>query len=141
MADDVLEPEHVEYLDKPPQPQQEPTHFYYEGSGCPCFSACGCLTLGILVLVLYNFGAVFSTLIILAIAVVISAALLRLAGINRFSPGYVYLMVPIFLVIMNVLMRIWKGQAPYSLGGIVIGTLVIYGFLWFAQTLGRRPMP
>lgn len=134
-----LEPETVEYFDPSAvRPAVETRTVVIEGSSLPCCPTCGCLLAVLALLLLVNFGGVLATIVLLIAAAWISAFLLQAAGVNRVSPFYVFLMVPMFLTVANLGTRLFRGEWAYSAGEIAGGTLVIYAFLLIAQALVRR---
>lgn len=135
-----LEPDSVEYYEPPAErPAMQPRMVVVQGGGgLPCCPGCGCLLALLALVVLFNFCGVVATILLLLAAAWVSAALLQAAGVNRVSPVYVFLMVPMFLVVANLGARLIRGEWAYSAGEIAVGTLLIYAFLWVARTLGRR---
>ncbi|MCX7019879.1 MAG: hypothetical protein WCK47_06895 [bacterium] len=107
---------------------------YKDYGGAPCCSGCGCLAVALLIILLFDLGSVFSALIVAIAAAWMAGALLRLAGVSRFSPAYVYLLVPVFLALAAFLSSLThQGKAPFGAREVVIGTLAVYAFLWLIR--------
>lgn len=140
MSQEPVEIEHVEYI----EPGDTAAHtnaqrtLVYQSDGLPCCSGCGCLLLCLAALSLFNIGGVLTGLVILGTAFVLSSAVLRLAGVHRFSPAYAYVLVPVFLVAVNLLTTLFRGISPFTTWEILGATLLIYLFLYLARPLGRR---
>ncbi|MCX7717813.1 MAG: hypothetical protein N2111_05325 [Candidatus Sumerlaeaceae bacterium] len=111
---------------------------YIAQSNAPCCSGCGCLLVALLLVLLFELGHVLSAVLIVVGAGWLSVALLRLLRISRYSPAYIYVIVPIFLSLVAALGQWVLGKAPYAVREIVIGTLVIYGVLFLSDRLLRR---
>ncbi len=86
----------------------------------------------------FNVGSVFGGAVILLTALVLAGAALRLSGVKRYSPAFPYVLVPVFLVAVNLATRMFRGVYPYNLGELIGATLLIYVFLYLARGLGRR---
>lgn len=142
MANEPIEPDKIEYFDPPPSHSQGPVQMrtvVVEDSQGPCCSGCGCLLIGLLVVLLFpGLGSLIGTVILLVAAAWGAALLLRAAGISRFSPAYVYALVPLFLVVANLGSRLLRGYWAYTPLEIIVGTLAIYAFLWVAKLIARR---
>ncbi len=110
----------------------------YQSQGLPCCSGCGCLLITLVVLSVANIGPLFSGILALLTAAVLSTAALRLAGVNRLSPSYAYAMTPVFLASLNLAARFIRGQYLFSIFELIAATLLIYAFLYAARGLGRR---
>lgn len=137
--DEPIEPDHVEYMDMEVRtPGIGPRGHVYEAQGCPCCSGCGCLLLGFLLLAFLPLGKILSALVVVIVAGWLASLILRMAGVGRFSPIYAYLMVPLFLVIANLLIKALKGSPAYTAREIIVGTLVIYLLLWLFGARMRR---
>lgn len=139
MSEEPIEVEKVEYMDaEPAAPQhQQARTVIYQSEGLPCCSGCGCLLLLLLVLNLFSAGSLFTGIIIFIAALWVSTAALRFVGVRRWSQTYVYVLVPLFLIMVNVLTAFFKDYYPYTTLQIVGGTLAIYVFLFLARGLGR----
>lgn len=111
---------------------------YVAESNAPCCSGCGCLLLALLLVLLFDFGNIVSAVLVVIGAGWLSVALLRLLRVSRYSPAYVYVIVPVFLSLVALLGQWWEGTAPYTVSEIVVGTLVIYGVLFLSDRLSRR---
>lgn len=134
-----IEPDQVEYYEPPaPRPAVESRTVIIEQRGLPCCPGCGCLAVVLVLVLVFHLSAVFTTLLLLVAAAWASASLLKAAGVSRFSPVYVYLMVPLFLTVANFASRFLRGYWAYSAGQIVFGTLLIYLFLWAVRGMALR---
>jgi hypothetical protein len=139
MSPDPIEVGEAEVLDSPPA--ERPTGgrgFVYESEGAPCCSGCGCLAVGLLLLLMFKLGAVLSALVVIIVGGWLSMLLLRLAGVRRFSVAYVYLLPPVFMSMVNLVTQLFRGVPLYSWREVAFGTLVIWAFLWYAGRRWRR---
>lgn len=140
MSDDPIEVQRVEYVDAEPiQPRRgyiQPVA--YQSEGLPCCSGCGCLVLTIIVLMFSTSGSLLTGLVILLSAMVLASSVLRIAGVRRWSAAYAYLLVPIFLICVELTGKIFRGAVPYGTSQVVIATLVVWAFLYLARGLGRK---
>ncbi|MBX7246271.1 MAG: hypothetical protein K1X53_12315 [Candidatus Sumerlaeaceae bacterium] len=116
------------------------TTVYAVNGGPGCCSGCGCLLIGFAAIALFSLGPLLTILVSVIVAAWLSRIGIAAAGIHRFSPAYVYIFVPIFLTVMALLLRILRGTTPYTFREIVIGTLVVYVFLWLMNA-GRNRQP
>lgn len=160
MTHGPIEPDEVEYLDRPPtrvtQSGQaggpvesgpvEPPYaggyqrtVVYQNTGMPCCSGCGCLGLSLLLIAIFPSSSLFSAVLIILAGAWISASILRITGVHRYSPAYAYLLVPLFLVVVNFTGKLIRREYLYSPREIVVGTLVLWLFLFVAgKVAGRR---
>jgi hypothetical protein len=134
----------IEVIESTPlEPEYQTRGYRYEDrtGGLPCCSGCGCLIVALLLLVLFNLGPLLSALIVIIAAAWISALVLRMVGVNRYSAAYVYLLVPVFLTLANLLTKIIRGRYAYDWHEIAVGTLLVYLFLWVMARSARRGPP
>lgn len=124
----------------PLEPGHGATCFHYEErtGGLPCCSGCGCLLIALALIALVNMGPLLSALVVIIAAGWLAALVLRMVGVNRYSTAYVYLLVPVFLVLVNLLSKILRGHYAYDWQEIVVGTLLVYLFLLVMARASRR---
>lgn len=138
MSQEPIEPDSVEYLEEPRAPSPVfPQAVVYQSEGLPCCSGCGCLLLSLAALLVFDLGKVVNGILLVATAAVLSGAVLRLAGVKRFSPYYAYLLVPVFLISMNLISKLVSGNYPFTWFEVTGATVAIYAFLYAARSLGR----
>jgi len=111
---------------------------YVAQSNAPCCSGCGCLLLALLLVFIFDFGSVLSAILVVVGAGWLSVALVRLLRISRYSPAYVYVIVPVFLSLVAALGQWLFGRAPFTAREVLVGTLVIYGVMFLSDQLSRR---
>jgi hypothetical protein len=159
MTQGPIEPDEVEYLDRPPthvSPSRGPDDsidstptgpqygsgyqrtVLYQNTGMPCCSGCGCLIFALLLIALFPMTSVFSAILIILAGAWISASILRISGVHRYSPAYAYLLVPLFMVVVNFIGKIIRGNYLYSTREIIVGTLVLWLFLYVAGKVAGR---
>lgn len=114
------------------------TVVYYANPEPSCCSGCGCLLLGMTLVLLLTPGPVWSAIIMVLASAWLSVVLLRLFRISRRSPAYAYVLVPVFLALMAVIGQAVRGEAPYGAREVVVGTLVVYAVLVVADKFSRR---
>lgn len=140
--EEPIEPDSIEYLpdvvrDDRESPQWEGGGVEYrtvsgDGGCCP---GCGCLILIALVLFISTTGNLLVGLVVIAIAAWSAAYMLRVMGVSRHSTLYISLLVPLFLVLLNIATFVIRGTM-YPWKHLLVTTLVIYAVLWLAKLSG-----
>ena len=142
MSQEPIEVDSVEYVEATPIPQSrrgvQGGPIVYQSEGLPCCSGCGCLGLTILVLMFSSTTGLLTGIVILLAATVLATAMLRIAGVRRWTPAYAYILVPVFLVTLNLTTKFFRGAYPYTWPQLIGAILLIYVFLYLARGLGRR---
>ncbi len=116
--------------------------YEYEARETPsCCSGCGCLALAIVLTLLFNFGDVASTALIVVGAGWLSVVLLKLVRVSRTSEAYVYLLVPLFLGLAATLSWAIRGRTPLGVAEVLGGTAIIYAAMLLSSALARRRTP
>jgi hypothetical protein len=133
-----VDAEPFEDAPRSPGPPGSQTYVYYANPEPSCCTGCGCLLIGFLLIILLMPGTLVSTVIMVLAAGWLSVVLLRLFRISRYSPAYVYVLVPVFLSLVSLLGQAIRDKAPYGAREVVIGTLVIYAVLFLSDTFSRR---
>jgi hypothetical protein len=138
MDREVIETENVEYLDSAPGGMGSSSRgVVYQSQGLPCCPGCGCLVILLVLLFHSSLGSILSAILVILVSAWLSAYLLRLAGIHRYSPLYVYLVVPLFLAGLNLVGQLFRGQMLLSWTEVLGGTVLVYGVLFVLGRLHR----
>lgn len=138
-AEPIERPESVEYFDRGTASEQSQTVFIQSSNGPNCCGGCGCLVAALILLALYNGGALFSGLLVVVATIISTTWLMRLSGISSSMRGYGYLVAPVFLLVMNLMAKLLQGDFIFTMGqyvAISFGTMVVLYFI--SLTLKQR---
>lgn len=141
MAEQPLEPISTEVYEAEgtygPSQGQMPPVYMYQSNGLPCCSGCGCLALCVAVLLLANAGSFLPGLVVLGTAFLLATSVMRLARINRYSPNFAFVFVPLFLLCAQFASYVIRSEYMFTVPQFVGATLIIYAVLYAGRQWGR----
>ena len=142
MADQPLEPVSTEIFVPPDAqthiPNGGPPVYMYQSNGLPCCSGCGCLALCLGVLLLTSAGSTIAGLVVLVTAFVLATSVMRLARVNRYSPNFAFIFVPLFLLSAQFASYVLRDHWMFTVPQFIGATAIIYAILWAGRQWGRR---